>query len=154
MCGGTLNLASREPADESEKDTPVPSVFKAVEVLTKGIETPLPEPHTFKDKDGHERNRVRVRWWDRNAVTYRQAAMLSDEARSELPETPIPVHVRIEDGGGKPIFIGHYWLTGTPEPQSDKVACVDYSIARGGKLVAYQWDGEPELLKSHFASVG
>ena len=146
--------ASREPEDESEKDTPEPSVFKAVEALTKGIETPLPKPHSFRDKDGNERNRVRVRWWDRNAMTYRQAAMLSEEDRSELPESPIPEHVRIGDGGDKPIFIGHYWLTGAPEPQSDWVACVDYSVARKGKLVAYRWGGEMELLQDRFASVG
>ena len=137
--------ASREPDDESVKDNPEPSVFKAVETLTKGIEIPLPKPHSFKDKDGHERRRVRIRWWDPDAVTYKQAAMLDDEAREKLPETPIPEHVRIGDDGGKPIFIGHYWLTGKPTRLSKKVACVDYSIARGGKLVAYRWNGENEL---------
>jgi len=71
--------------------------------------------------------------------------MLDDEARDKLPETPIPDHVRIGDRGGNPFFIGHYWLTGTPELRSKKVACVDYSIARGGKLVAYRWEGENEL---------
>jgi hypothetical protein len=145
--------ASREPKNESEKDNAEPSIFKAVEALTKGIEIPLPKPHTFKDKDGYQRNRVRVRWWDLNAVTYKQAAMLNDNSRKDFPETPIPNHVRIGDGGGKPIFIGHYWLTGTPQPLSDKVACVDYSIARGGKLVGYRWEGETEILKNHFVSV-
>jgi hypothetical protein len=46
----------------------------------------------------------------------------------------LPDHVRIEDEGGKPIFIGQYWLTGIPEPQSDRVACVDYSVARKGMV--------------------
>ncbi len=78
--------ASREPDDESVKDDAEPSVFKAVEALTKGIEIPLPKPHSFKDKDGHERSRVRVRWWDQNAVTYKRTAMLlDDEARNKLP---------------------------------------------------------------------
>lgn len=141
--------ASREPEDASEKDNPEPSIFKAVEALTKGIEIPLPKPHCFKDKDGHERNRVRVRWWDPNASTYKQTAMLDDGARDKLPETPIPDHVRIGAGGGKPIFIGHYWLTGTPALRSSNVACVDYSIARGGKLVAYRWEGESELSSTN-----
>lgn len=153
----TINLmieASHEPEDESEKDNAEPSVFKAVEALTKGIEIPLPEPHSFKDKDGHKRNRVRVRWWDSNAVTYKQTAMLDDDTRDKFPEDPIPEHVRIGDGGGTPIFIGHYWLTGIPQVQSRKVACVDYSIARGGKLVAYRWEGEKELLSANLVSVG
>jgi hypothetical protein len=52
--GGTLTRslmaeASRQPEDESEKDNADPSVFKAVEALTKGIEISLPKPHTFKD---------------------------------------------------------------------------------------------------------
>jgi hypothetical protein len=146
--------ASREPVDEAEKDTPEPSVFKAVEALTKGIEIPLPDGHTFKDKDGHPRKRVRVRWWDPNAVTYRQTAILDDIAREELPEILIPDHVLIGDGGGKPIFIGHYWWTGIPDRLTRKVGCVDYSIARGGKLVAYRWDGENELSDEKFVSVG
>jgi hypothetical protein len=28
------------------------------------------------------------------------------------------------------------------------VACVDYSVAKGGKLVAYRWDSEPFLENS------
>jgi hypothetical protein len=142
--------ASREPEHEGEKDTPEPTVFKAVETLLKGIEIPLPSPHTFKDKDDHERSRVRVRWWDTDAVTYRQAALLSDEERAGLPEQLIPEHVRLGHDGEKPLFVGHYWLTGTPLLLSDTVACVDYSLAKGGKLVAYRWDGESVLDPAHF----
>ena len=55
--------ATDEPENETEKDDGTPSVFKAVECLTKGIEVPLPAGHQFSDKDGIVRNRVRVRWW-------------------------------------------------------------------------------------------
>jgi hypothetical protein len=146
--------ASREPEDKGEKDTPEPTIFKAVEALLKGIEIPLPPPHTFQDKDGHERRRVRVRWWDRAAMTYRQAAMLSDVEREGLPELPIPAHARLGHDGEKPLFVGHYWLTGLPQRLSETVACVDYSIAKGGKLVAYRWDGEPRLDASKFHWLG
>lgn len=146
--------ASREPEDESEKDTPEPTVFKAVEALVKGIEIPLPPPHAFTDKDGHARSRVRVRWWDADAVTYRQAAMLSDVEREGLPERPIPAHARLGHDGRKPLFVGHYWLTGLPQLLSETVACVDYSVAKGGKLVAYRWDGEPVLDASKFHWLG
>ena len=44
--------ATDEPKNESEKDDGTPSVFKAVECLTKGIEVPLPAGHDFRDKDG------------------------------------------------------------------------------------------------------
>jgi hypothetical protein len=149
--------ASREPADDAEKDTPEPSVFKAVEALTKGIEVPLPNSRTFKDKDETVRDRVRVRWWDVQATTYRQSAMLGETERSQLPDDSIPAHALIGHDGGTPVFFGHYWLTGSPAPFLDKAACVDYSVARGGKLAAYRWDGEsvrPMLDANRFHWVG
>ncbi|MCL4744602.1 MAG: metallophosphoesterase [Burkholderiaceae bacterium] len=146
--------ASREPDNEADKDTPEPTIFKAVEALLKGIETPLPHPHWFTDKDGHRRNRVRVRWWDREAETYRQAAMLSDAEREQLPLDRIPEHVRLGFDVDKPLFIGHYWLSGAPDLLAENVACVDYSVAKGGKLVAYRWDGEPTLSNENFRYVG
>jgi hypothetical protein len=35
-----MGPASREPDDAAEKDSPVPTVFKAVEALLKGFEIP------------------------------------------------------------------------------------------------------------------
>ncbi|BAL23473.1 metallophosphoesterase [Azoarcus sp. KH32C] len=148
-----LAPATREPDDESEKDIDVPSVFKAVEALTKGIEIPAPEGHSFRDKDGHERNRVRVRWWDPDASTYRTAAMMSEADRERLPDTDIPAHARIGLDDRKPVFFGHYWLTGRPAVVSPHAACVDYSAGKGGPLVAYRWDGESVLTDKNFVSV-
>ena len=142
--------ASREPEDEAEKDVPEPSVFKAVEALTKGIETPLPKPYSIRDKDGHKRSRVRVPWWRSPPATFKDAAIVEDQERDQLPEDLIPERALIGDGGGKPIFIGHYWLTGKPKLCSNTVACVDYSIARNGKLVAYRWDGSAALDAAKF----
>jgi len=34
--------ATREPESDEEKDSPQMSIFKAVEMLTKGLEIPLP----------------------------------------------------------------------------------------------------------------
>ena len=53
-------------------------VFQAAEGLTKGLEIPLPAPHSFHDKDGHVRHSVRIRWWDETATRYRDLAMLSE----------------------------------------------------------------------------
>lgn len=146
--------AAREPADEREKETPEMTLFKAVEAILKGIEVRLPPPHAFRDKDGHERQHVRVRWWDNTATDYRRTAMLAPEHCAPFPEAPIPEHALIGHDGGKPVFIGHYWLTGRPTVLSDKVACVDYSVAKNGKLVAYRWDGEERLDARKFHWVG
>ena len=130
--------------DEAEKDTATPSIFKAVECVTKGIEVPLPTGHSFLDKDGVRRKRVRVRWWDEKATTYRSAAMLSLAECAALPDDPIPAHACVARTD-KPVFFGHYWLTGTPALQTAKHVCVDYSAGKGGPLVAYRFDGQPDL---------
>lgn len=146
----TMILATREPDDEAQSDTPHMSVFTAMEWILKGVEVPLPAPHVFRDADGHERNRVRIRWWDTAASDFRRAALLPDRLRLALPDVPIPRHALVAHDTEKPLFVGHYWLTGTPQPLSQRVACVDYSIAKGGKLVAYRWDGEPTLEAGKF----
>lgn len=142
--------ASREPADAVEKENPEPTPFKAIEALCKGIEVKLPAGHKFNDKDGHERHAVRTRWWDREATTYRQAALLSEELLQSLPDQLLPDHARIHPGEDKPVFFGHYWWAGEPAVLSSTATCVDYSIARGGKLVAYRWDGESSLSSRNF----
>lgn len=144
--------ATDEPDDEAEKDNATPSIFKAVEALTKGIEVPLPRGHSFLDKDGHTRDRVRVRWWDARATTYRKAAMLSPAEAAALPDVSIPEHARIPLDDN-PVFFGHYWLTGDIALQSPRHACVDYSAGKGGPLVAYRYDGEAELSIEKFVSV-
>jgi hypothetical protein len=144
--------ATDEPKNKAEKDNATPSVFKAVEALTKGIEIPLPAGHQFHDKYGHVRHRVRVRWWDTGATTYRSAAMLSSGERAALPDLPIPMHARVEPVV-KPTFFGHYWLTGAPSLQSNRAVCVDYSAGNGGALVAYRFDGERDLSLDHFVWV-
>src|SRR5690606_27928158 len=121
-----------------KKDDGTPSIFKAVEALTKGIEVPLPPGHSFLDKDGHTRSRVRVRWWDESAASYRTAAMLSPDEASALPDAPIPQHARIPLVD-RLVFFGHYWLTGDIALQSHRHACVDYSAGKGGPLVAYRY---------------
>jgi len=146
--------ATDEPESEAEKDNAQASVFKAVEALTKGIEAALPEGHSFLDKDGNRRKNVRVRWWDEAATTYPTAAILPEEDRKDLPDTAIPEHARITVMQGKPVFFGHYWMTGTPVPSSRNAACVDYSAGNGGALVAYRWNGETLLDAANFAWVG
>lgn len=124
--------------------------FVTVEGLTKGLEIALPEGHTFLDKDGHERKRTRIRWWDDTATTYRDLALVGEDLRQRLPDIPVPSDIRQQYDNAKPVFFGHYWMTGMPAPLSPTVACVDYSSGKGGPLVAYRWDGEPLLTSQGF----
>ncbi|MEX0375358.1 metallophosphoesterase [Spiribacter pallidus] len=119
--------------------------YNAAETLLKGLEIPLPPGELFLDKDGHERRHIRTRWWSEGAGTYRSVAMLDDATRETLPNEAVPSDVLPGYTDEKPVFVGHYWLGGTPEPMSDRVACLDYTVtepAPEGKLTAYRWDGE------------
>ena len=57
----------------------------AVEILLKGPEESLPDGVHFFDKDGHKREEVRLRWWDQNATTFREAALGMDGREDILP---------------------------------------------------------------------
>ncbi|MCG3168985.1 MAG: hypothetical protein CALGDGBN_00495 [Pseudomonadales bacterium] len=128
--------------------------YKAVETLLKGKEIPLPVHHRFEDVDGIVRHHIRVRWWDRGARSYRAAFLGSEQLVTAIPDDRIDGDHLVEYAHDDvPVFIGHYWLGGTPAPLAGNIACLDYSVARpGGQLVAYRWDGERELDARKFVA--
>lgn len=128
--------------------------FLTVEGLTKGLDVRLPDGHSFDDNDGHTRRDVRIRWWESKATTYRDLALMPDDLRIRLPALPLENDSRSQYDNAKPVFFGHYWMTGTPTLQTPTAACVDYSAAKDGPLVAYRWDGEPALNNHNFVEVG
>ncbi len=120
-------------------------VFEALEVVCKGPEVRLPEGVTFDDKGGKIRHEVRVRWWQDDLSTYRKAAIGPPGDMAMIPDGPLPADWRGHPYSGPPVLFGHYWFTGTPSVISPRFACLDFSVARGGPLVAYRWDGEVGL---------
>jgi len=126
--------------------------YKAVETLLKGYEVYLPPGFHYQDRDGNSRTKIRVRWWKSfNSETYRSISLSKDEA---LPETIIPAKKLQKftsyTPDKKPVFIGHYWNTGEPKLLRSNVCCVDYSLAKCEKLVAYRWNGESVLSNNNF----
>lgn len=125
------------------------SEWQAVEGLCKGLEVRLPEGCAFEDHGGHRRHEVRVKWWADRGLSLRDAALLPASQRQFVPEIPLPADLPGGEPEGAPVFVGHYWMKGAPVLQSAKLACLDWSAAKGGPLVAYRWDGEAELVSSH-----
>ena len=126
------------------------SLFDSIELICKGVEIALPQGMSYKDQDGFERNRVRSRWWDPHATTFQKCAILRPDIKQSIPDTPIPDFSKVPLPLDKPIFFGHYWMSGSPEPLGDLCACVDYSAAKKGPLVAYRYQGETPLTSEHF----
>lgn len=126
----------------------------AMEGLTKGLEIDLPAGHVFRDHGGVERHEVRTKWWLSQPRTYRDVAIVEAEQRGSIPDHPLPASFSAGPVQGSPVFIGHYWMEGDLKLQSSKVACVDYSAAKSGPLVAYRWDGEEELDPAKFVAAG
>jgi hypothetical protein len=140
----TRDLLHRASMDGSEE-------FLAVESLLKGWETDLPEGHSFGDPDGNRRTRMRTKWWQPIPRFLREAAIgvpgLPDDVPFPTPqETLYPESERT-------VFVGHYWLEGAPRLWADNVCCLDFSVAKKGKLVAYRWNGESKLDPGNFVDV-
>ncbi len=128
--------------------------YQAVETLLKGKEISLPESASFLDKDENQRHEIRVRWWGRGK-TYKDVYLGPESALTHIPDDPIQGNHMIEYGHDeKPVFIGHYWMEGSPAPLAKNIACLDYSVAKpGGKLVAYRWNGEAEIMAGNYVWV-
>lgn len=128
--------------------------FDAFEGLSKGLEIRLPEGLTFTDHAGNIRKDARTRWWLEGAEFLHEIAITEGVASPQLNGHPIPTGFNPIPVSGAPVFIGHYWMQGKPAILTPKVACLDYSAAHNGPLVAYRWRGESELSDAGFVEAG
>ncbi|MCA9450453.1 MAG: hypothetical protein KC931_25250, partial [Candidatus Omnitrophica bacterium] len=51
-----------------------------------------------------------------------------------------------------PVFVGHYWLPPQPPQTYGNVVCLDYSVAKGGFLTAYQWNPRDPISSRTFVT--
>lgn len=122
-------------------------LHEPIEDTLKGKELRLPKGYHFEDKDKTIRKAIRIKWWeDPGGRTYRDLSVLPGD---HLPEQLIDDEkFSLADFYGpdeKAVFFGHYWLTGHPAPFRENICCLDYSVAKGGRLVAYRYSGERGL---------
>lgn len=129
--------------------------YDAIEILLKGKEIHLPSTVVYLDKEGIRRKSVRIKWWKEfNNETFRSIAVnFSTTVPNVLVDTEVIKNHKPYFENEPPVFVGHYWCSGEPEIFSSNVCCVDFSVARHGKLVAYRWDGESKLDKNKFVHV-
>lgn len=129
----------------SYKDTPE---FDALERVLKGVETNLPNGLYFLDKEGAKRHKVRVQWWQKNLSNQpiHQIARAGKNDLAHIPVDALSSDIVFTLTSKKPIFIGHYWLTGKPSVLNEQVVCVDYSAGRDGFLTAYRFDTDNPIF--------
>jgi hypothetical protein len=129
--------------------------YDAVDQTLKGKEMTMPDNLCYEDHEGTIRREIRIKWWeDPTFMTYKS---ISVEHIENLPELPIKLdELKSTDFypvDHKKVFFGHYWLKGEPAPFKENIFCLDYSIAKGGKLVAYRLGDENSTINDSFFSV-
>jgi hypothetical protein len=132
-------------------------LFPHVDAILKGKEAKLPEGASFTDKDGHVRTEMRTRWYlSPERQKYRTYALQSDELPCDLEIEEAVIEEAVPyPTAAKPVFVGHYWLSAKrPAILADNVACLDFSVAKGGFLCAYRWNGEQQLSNDNFVWMG
>jgi hypothetical protein len=129
--------------------------WEAIEIVLKGIEVPLPDPHFFIDHTGTKRYKFRARWWEipGNEVLCSELVFPSND---QICALPVPVEARNKfqpyNADARPVFFGHYFkpADSAQEPEKTNVACLDHSAAISGPLVAYRWKGEVHIKPEHY----
>jgi hypothetical protein len=151
-------LEGKSPSDDgfllacTDKNAPE---SKAIDAVLKGIEVPLPNPHSFIDHTGTERNLIRARWWEFPAedTTCRELVFPASEQIRAVPLSPAARKLfRPYPLEERPVFFGHYFkpVDSPAHPERHNVACLDHSAAIGGPLVAYRWKGESHIKPEHY----
>ena len=126
----------------------------AREILTTGVEHALPPGVFVTDKQGHQHPNLRLAVWRHEAKKMSDIAIIPGGDLSLVVDLPIPAHLPLTGVTGSPILFGHYWFNGVPSVESTKVACLDWSAAATGPLVAYRWDGEGDLSNHKLVAAG
>ena len=127
---------------------------RVIDRLTRGTALDLPDGMTILSKDGYVRKMFRTKFWGENAQTYSDVVFQPDPLPEQLVERRLSAIEKQQllsySEHELPVFVGHYWMSGQPEPISPNVACLDYSAVKYGKLVAYRMDDEVRLDASKF----
>ncbi len=130
---------------------------RCVDRLLRGTTMRLPDGRSITSDDGYKRFRFRTKFWERNPQTIGDIVFQPDALPREVEGRSLSARQQEEllfyGEDQPPLFIGHYWLEGRPEPLTPNLVCLDYSAVKYGSLVAYRYDGEERLSADKFCWV-
>jgi hypothetical protein len=122
--------------------------------LLRGTDLPLPDGRSMVGKDGLVRSFFRTKFWADKRGTYGDVVFQPDGLPDDLVNRPLSAEEKAKllsyEAHLPPVFVGHYWLSGTPRPIRPNIACLDYSSVKYGKMVAYRFDREPVIKADKF----
>lgn len=139
--------------------TPGTQEYEWVEYVLKGYEVPMPEGYTYFDHIGVERDKFRTKWFDRSPHGKFASELVFPVGNYDIPAEPVPPETTALIPGyaneAPPLFFGHYFKPGNDPltPELPNLTCLDYSVAKGGPMVAYRWEGEKALTPAKFIAV-
>ncbi len=121
--------------------------YVVIEETLKGKEVTVPTEGHFHDKDGTLRKRSRIKWWKpENGRILNKDVMFCSPGFGNKEFTVENIYIYNSE---VPVFFGHYWLVEEPIIEMDqKAICLDYSVAKEGKLVGYRSEYLNELSKN------
>lgn len=136
----------------SEEHYKKSNLYIAIDECLKGREDKMPEGTFFYDRHAKKRNQMRVKWYRDPRESRYEDYYMEDipELKGKSVDLESVKKLTYYSDDKTPVFCGHYWFSGDPRIEAKNVACVDYSVAKEGKLVAYRWDGEKELRDEGF----
>lgn len=148
--------ARLSPEFLAEASQPKTKANKAVQTILHGKKIALPGETTYRLGKNKLIRDIRVKWWKTvQTSNYKSMAVnaqwfwvVEKIPQILLRQTPIGY-----PENAPPVFFGHYWIRGMPRVQKSNVCCVDYSVAKNGRLVAYRHYGEKKLSNKNFCYV-
>jgi hypothetical protein len=123
----------------------------ALDISMKGQEVELPKTHHFLDKDKKKRSEARLKWWTHATSNKMEDAFASLPEHVKNDSFPIEILNKIDTYSSTepPVFFGHYWMNPSDFGLlSENICCLDFSVAKGGNIGGYRFDGESELIEN------
>ena len=151
---GTNHITKDMLAESVQTDS---FLYQFLDRMLRGTSLKLPDGRSMTAKDGMIRQFFRTKFWAGDPQRYNDVIFQPDPLPEDLQHALLSEDEKEQllfyGPDEKPLFIGHYWMSGLPEPIVPNIACLDYSAVKYGRLVAYRMDTERHLQKGKFAWV-
>lgn len=153
-----LERHKKPQLDEEIMHEPLSSKSRqTIEILTRGANISLPGGEEMLSRDGFSRASFRSKFWHESPEVYGDLVFQPDPLPDHIHHHPLTDNERTQairyGVHERPLFVGHYWCSGTPTPIKDNIVCVDYSAVNGGKMTAYRMGQERQLTEENFVWV-